>query len=304
MNKRQVVKNNMYSKMLIFFSNTDNSSIWAGFTVLADIIILFVSKKAILDKYIIQQQLKITGITKDKSNKLLKAELLAVQLSRKAKVWAKKTENITLQSLFDLPISKLTEMAATESIAKMNEIISALNKNAAALIAYKITALNRSDLAALITSSDNLLGTPGAAKANTKAGTAGIAKLMNELNGILNDIDDLMIAEYEETENDMLKTYINSRKTNKAGNFATSIIATIVEEGSEDAIEKIGMHIKELNKFSTSNIEGIAMMERFVAGTYHIIFSGEGYITQTIILKINRGKKSRIIIEMIKDAVE
>ena len=197
MEKNQVSKNNMYSKMLVFFNNPDYTGIWAAFLVLVDDINLFAKRKGVLDDYIKQQQLSISGVTEDKDADVLSAEKLTVKLAKKAKVWAKKAGDKTLQALFTITKSSLSDMAASVSIAKMNEILGALNDNATALLAYNITATDTGNLTTFIVAANTALGTPGAAKANTQVGTEGVASQMVLIDDVLKDIDDVLVAEYE-----------------------------------------------------------------------------------------------------------
>ncbi|MEI6490057.1 MAG: hypothetical protein WCP52_13890 [Bacteroidota bacterium] len=298
MNKNQISKNNMYDKMKVFFVNPDFSPIWSPFAKLDDKITLFGTKKDSLDKYIIQQQLTTTGITQDKSAELKKAEKLTVKLARKARVWAKSVSNDTLATLFDITKSTLSRLVETESIAKMTEIHTALNANATPLADYNITVLNISDLFAAIKAAKLLLSTPGTAKATTKAGTQAITEYMKEIDDILKDIDDLLIPEYEDTEPDMVKEYRNNRKIDNIGHYLTQLIAHITPLGATTPIQNVIMTIIELNRSNPSDINGIALIEKFRAGTYHIKFTALGYQTHIIIIKTIRGKKVEITVEL------
>ncbi len=292
MEKNQVSKNNMYSKMLVFFTNPNFTGIWASFQVLVDDINLFTKRKGKLDDYIKQQGLSISGVTEDKDVDVLSAELLTIKLAKKAKVWAKKAGDKTLQALFTITKSNLGEMAASVSIAKMNEILGALNDNATALLVYNITTTDTGNLTTFITTATTALGTPGAAKSNTEAGTSGVASQI-----LL--IDDVLIAEYSDSNADMVKEYKNDRKIDNVGHFATVLAAEITSALTKLALEGIKMTIIELGKMGESNIDGLAEIRKFKAGKYHVKFEGDGFVTQIIIVETKRGKVVKMVVVMV-----
>ena len=299
MEKNQVSKNNMYSKMLVFFTNPKFMAIWASFQVLVDDINLFTKRKGKLDDYIKQQGLSISGVTEDKDADVLSAELLTVKLAKKAKVWAKKAGDKTLQALFTITKSNLGEMAASVSIAKMNEILGALNDNATALLVYNITTTDTGNLTAFITTATTALGTPGAAKANTGVGTEGVASQILLIDDVLKDIDDVLIAEYSDSNADMVKEYKNDRKIDNVGHFATVLAAEITSALTKLALEGIKMTIIELGKMGESNIDGLAEIKKFKAGKYHVKFEGDGFVTQIIIVETKRGKVVKMVVVMV-----
>ena len=61
------------------------------------------------------------------------------------------------------------------------------------------------------------------------------------------------------------------------------------------------MLVQELNNKATSDILGVADIESMKPGMYHIIFSADGYASQTQILKIEQGKTLDEEVRMVKE---
>ncbi|MEP6466157.1 MAG: hypothetical protein ABJB05_07610 [Parafilimonas sp.] len=63
----------------------------------------------------------------------------------------------------------------------------------------------------------------------------------------------------------------------------------------------VAMLVQELNKKALSDILVMADIESMKSGMYHIIFSANGYATQTQILKIEQGTTLSEEVKMVKD---
>jgi len=66
-------------------------------------------------------------------------------------------------------------------------------------------------------------------------------------------------------------------------------VATICDEAGK-GIEGATMLVQELNKEEVSDILGVADIESMKPGMYHVLFSADGYASQTQILKIEQGR--------------
>ncbi len=78
----------------------------------------------------------------------------------------------------------------------------------------------------------------------------------------------------------------------------TRFVVTFIKAGTDELIEDALVRIVELDLTATSTISGLASISEFVANTYHVTFSAEGYITQTKIITFRNGEKEEITVEL------
>ncbi|MEI6132994.1 MAG: PEGA domain-containing protein [Bacillota bacterium] len=65
-------------------------------------------------------------------------------------------------------------------------------------------------------------------------------------------------------------------------------------------LEGVRLLIVELNKTAVSDINGVVTLAKFTQGTYHVEFSKEGYVTQTMIIHVGQGETVELEVEMVR----
>jgi hypothetical protein len=55
-----------------------------------------------------------------------------------------------------------------------------------------------------------------------------------------------------------------------------------------------------LNKSTKSDINGLAEIQKFVNGTYHLEFSKVGFVKKTMIVFVKRGQTVELEVEMVR----
>ena len=280
----------MYNKLLVFFANVDNAAVWAAFARLVTEIAKFVGKNADLDQSIQQQNQQTKGITTDKDNKFTDLVTLIVKYARKARIWALDNNNADLEKVFDIQKDDYTKIAEDLAFNEIINVRDALNANIGSLGAYNVIAANITQIDAAITAYNDAEGTPGAAKGKKEVGTKGIEIMMSKIDTCLENIDDLLVHEYFDTNRELVEEYKKDRKIETVGVHHTHIIAHITYADGTGNAQGVLMKVVELNKKATSDIDGIAESPNFKAGTWHIEFSGSNIQTKSIIQKVKRGQ--------------
>jgi len=78
----------------------------------------------------------------------------------------------------------------------------------------------------------------------------------------------------------------------------TQLLVTFKNKATGALLEGARVYIKELDKEAFSIISGFAKIEAFEAGTYHVIFSADGFTEKTQILTFKLGEKTEVVMEM------
>jgi len=304
MNKIQNSKLSMYVIMVLFFEKY--STIFTTFTKLVDEIADFLISKGLLDDEITKQRHIDTGVTADKNLLLLTAIDMIVKFSRKARVWASKNENQTLEHQFDTYKSDYTKMHESEALDAMISLRKALNDNIIALAPYKVLPADIIKIDKAIDDAEKSIGTPKLAKNIRAVSTATIIDLIKKVDEHLVNIDDLLIPEYEGTTAaniEMVATYKMSRELVSKGQSHSGVHSLCKDSITGELLEKVKMEIVELNKTTLSTIFGVAEIIKCKPGSYHVKFTLAGYADYIIVLTIHIGGIIEMEALMVKLAV-
>ena len=297
MDLKQTAKNNMYKAVLGFLNNYSKEI--GGFKRAATEAATFASLNATLDGYINQQAGKSSGVTGQKDALFKNMVILTVKASRKALVYAVDTNDGVLQALFNVQESDLYNMPQSKALAEAENISGALQNLSGQLDDYRVTADNITAIGAAITAYEAASGTPQNTKAAIEAGTKGIEATMPLIDKSLHLLDDLIVHGMDD-DPDLVNTYRTVRRIIETGTRHTGLVATINDTGGK-GIEGATMLVQELKKHALSDILGVADIESMKPGMYHVIFSADGYATQTQVLKIEQGKTLTEVVVMVKE---
>jgi len=298
MNHHQIEKYNMYKKMLIFFSNTTFSAMWAGFARLVTEITNFITLNTSFTNYIQQHQLDITGVTKSKNDAFMAMVTLIVSKAHRAYVWAADTANDNLIELFDVQKSDFMKIPESIAFAKIKNIRDAISANIASMTSVQLAAADVTAINTTITVYQNTIGTTGAAKSHKMEGKQGIENLMNPIDTSLDLIDKMMISSYTATHPDMIKEYLLNRNIDKLPTQHSGIYAHIVDAAT--GVDLQGAVLEVAEKSTTSDINGVAEIIKIKSGTYKVVVSMVGYATQNMKIVIARGAVTDIEIKLVK----
>ncbi len=297
MDLKQTAKNNMYKAVLGFLLNFITAI--NAFKRAAAEAAKFTGLNKTLDGYIAQQQGSTTGNTGQKDTLFKNMVALTVKASRKTLVYAIDQEDENLQALFNVQESDFIKMPGQTALAKIDNIYSGLQKLSGQLDDYRVTADDITAIGDGITAYEAAAGTPQNTKAAIEAGTKGIEATMPLIDKCLHILDDLIVHGMDD-DADLVNTYRKVRRIIETGTRHTGLIATI-NDAAGKGIEGAQMLVQELNKHALSDILGVADIESMKPGMYHVIFSADGYASQTQILKIEQGKTLTEVVVLVKE---
>lgn len=298
MNNKQIAKKNMYDKVRKFL--TDNGAIWVLFIPLVDAVADFFKHDDALEEFMGKQSQTTKGITEDKDNKLKEAITLVVTAARKARAWAHTTGDTALEAVFDVRTDDFLHRADTEALTDLKNLRTALNDNVASLAAYNIDLTTITAISSAIQAFEDVIAAPADAETGKILGTEGIEYLIQKIDEDLELIDDLLVNEYQDTEEEMVVQYKIERRIDTVGVHHTRLGAHITYADGSGNAEGITMRVVEPNKVSVTDIEGNTLSANMKSGTYHVEFTAPNIVTKTIIQKIKRGTTVHLEVQVTK----
>jgi hypothetical protein len=297
MNNRQTAQTNMFGKMALFFSKYQ--SVLTAFAPLWIIIKQFLQKTTELNTVLQQQQTDSKGQTKNKESLLQTMSDALLPLARKARVWAGQQADLVSEQLFDVTESDFSQ-ATLETITLARNILAGLNANAAALVAFNITAQQLTDAGTAIENLAASIGTPGQMQNIAKAGTEGLVTIINDMSKLLHDSDDLLIPEFSTSEAAMVLEYYNNRRIGVAVNRHTTLTVHVYADAAKT--QPIAGAVITLPKYSltaTTDLDGTGVIEQFKGGELSATVSAVGFADSTIPFTIKNGQHIDIDVVMV-----
>ncbi len=164
------------------------------------------------------------------------------------------------------------------------------------------------DMDAVILAYDEVkVDTQDAIGAKKEDGTEAIYAAYVKGNAALKNIYDFFYGEYQKNEPELVKKLADCMVVDKTGVHHTGITALFLDGNPPvgsitNLIQNGVIKIMELNKQALSDINGVVSIIKIKPGTYHIEFSKAGFISQTLIVKIKRGKIITLEITLVRVA--
>lgn len=298
MDHHQSEKNGMYKRMLLFFANPTNSTVWTTFTRLATEINNFVALNNSLSAYLQQHQADIKGVTQAKNDAFMAMVNITVNKAAKAYVWAVDTANANLAQIFDVQKTDFVHTSETRAYNQIKNIRDALSANIASMASVQLTAADVTAVNNAITAYQNTIGTTGAAQAHKTEGTKAIDAVMVPIDKSLVIIDKLIVSSYSATRPDMVREYLANRVLDKLPTRHSGISINITD--AETGADLEGALVAINGKTATSDIDGIAEIIKIMPGTYNMSVTLANYATQILKTVIEKGKLTELDVKMIK----
>lgn len=298
MTNRQNAKNEMFKRMLLFFAKAENAAIWVAFILLKDKIIAFKDLNTELDKKIATQAKSTTGITGQKAEYLKDVLDILVPAARKARVVAKDLGNLILAAALNVEYEDFEGIAEDIIKARLTNVRNALNDNIALFAGVNVLPATITDIDAAGLLFTNAIGTPGAAIDEREGATEGIAKDLDTGTEILEDIDDLLIPEYKTSHPEMVDAYRGARKINDIGIHHTGI-SYDVTDAANNPLNEVTVTIPQRDKTGTTDLLGHGSIIKVKSGLVQVIFAKAGFVTQTLTLRLERGRILNLSIKLI-----
>jgi hypothetical protein len=290
MNNRQIAKNSMYKKMLVFFANPNNSNTWANFPRITAEISNFTAQNTQLDAYIQQHAQDTTGVTSTKNNAYTAMVNKTVAMAQKAYVWAIDTNNTPLEVVFDVKKSNFHSIVESIALAQVKNIRDAIATNVTSMTTVNLQPGDVSDLSATIQDFEGTIGTPGAAQNTKSTAVSAIETLMHPMDESLDLIERLIISQYNDASPNVVKEFLLNRHIDSLPVHHSGIHAHITDFNTNANLQGALLSITDAGKTTTADINGIAEIIKVKAGDYNVTLSMAGYLTQTIQVTILKGK--------------
>ncbi|MHB8260047.1 MAG: carboxypeptidase-like regulatory domain-containing protein [Bacteroidia bacterium] len=283
MNKRETNQLNMYEAVEQVLNTSANSAIWTPNGAMDNAVATFMSHLGSIHDSGAAQRTSTVGTTVTKESLHLAMANAALKAANAGRAYA---TTINDEVLFDaMNYAKREILNATDTGAGeiCQNIYDNLDPHIANTGAYGATATSQTDLQNLIDSYNGMIGKPALQRSISVVATLTLKQHFAAENGLLKNLLDPLMAQYETTNLAFYEQYKVARVIHDIGHRHTVIFKGFIYDASETAllgalIELTGAHGK---RKKITDATGKYVFARLHTGTYLITVSKAGYVTQT-----------------------
>lgn len=253
------------------------------------------------------QEIETTGTVKDAKIAKKKMADVTVGYGLQGAVKAKSLGNNDLADNLWHFSDYIYRATKIEAVNRADKIRNFLNDNLGSLT--NITAANITEIDDTITAYKALEEKPqdiikGVRKSE---GTEALPPAFKITDDCVDNMYALIYGKFIISNPNLVREFKNLKRLDELGVHHTGLTvfvtdAQIPEGGEPTPLEKIKVKIVEVDRTAMSDIKGVATIAVFKAGTYHVEFSGTGWVTKNLILTFTRGHILQLEVEMDKES--
>ncbi len=286
---------------------------WTTNAVFAATYNLWVAKIPLIETNRDAQTLETTGITTDKTAKRAAMTEKTLFMENRLQSYANVVNNPELLESIKYSASDLKKARDTDVIGICNTVLAKATTNAAAILAYGVTAAMITELQAAITAYSTTLAKPKAAKSQTKTATENLTKLFKEADELLTKRLDLDIELFKTSKPDFYSQYKTARIIIPTGGGATSVLGSVTHAGSGEPLKGViftfvaennGMMKTATTETAKPIIKKSADKGKFRAtlpeNSYRVTVEKIGFKKQELIITVANGETTNLNIELEK----
>lgn len=288
---------------------------WITNAVYAATYNLWAAKLVLIEQNRDAQTLETTGVTTDKNNKRALMVDKADFIQNCLQSYADVVNNVELLESVNYSPTKMRMARNTDIVGICNTILSRANANAAAIVAYGVTAAMITELQTAITAYSTALAKPITAKSQTKNATENLTKLFKEADKLLTKRLDLDIELFKVTKPDFYSQYKTSRIIiPKGAKSGLAVMGTVLLIGTDEPIKGATFTFTPENntmlKSASASIDTIVKksatkgsfrISNMAEGIYNVTIKKLGFKDQQITITVVKGETTTLKIEMEKN---
>lgn len=287
MNKKQILKKQMYGRVLAFFSQ--HESTFTAYIPLHQEITSITQHLVTLDAAEGTQATITTDAAARKQRMHQQWASSLVRLNATARAYARRHQPDLLQAIF-VDESHYLRIAGEEAAERGKASVSILRVHVEDMAAkgYDIDDARIDAIFQDILAFESILATPAIGIDQKQNGTRTIATIIKTIDESLEVADDLIRSKYATSHPNLIRAYFIARQIGKTPTNHTTLKAKVLENSLP--LWKAEVIIRELNRRNMTNLDGLATIEAFRPGQYTIDVYKDTTLLGSQVVKIPLGK--------------
>ncbi len=297
--KEQEDTNNMYGTVEQVLD--DNTTVYAANVPFKTAVTEFKANNAKIETLREQQETDNKGITQDKKEKRDKLEAESIKIGSVVSFFAAQTGNNGLRQKVNFNKSELARARDNEVTGMAEQVYTAANENAAALIAYGITALMISNYRDLIDAYSALVSAPRTARTETSAATRQLPPLFDANNLLLTEQLDMGMELYSTSDPDFYNSYQGARVIVNSPTRKRAFQLTVQDSVTNAPIEHVKVIVDSNANTRHSSVAGRIWVQNLTEGEHHFFATIPGYVPYNATFNVISGETTVVVAKMVKE---
>lgn len=246
------------------------------------------------------RSMPLTGITLDKGADRTNLAKKVTNIAGFTYAYASVTKNETLKAEVNFSHSKFLQMRENQFVFTCQNIHDLCTANLAALQDYGVTAAKLTDLQAAIDAFKESMLKPRLAKGQKATLTDNEEEILAQLDDILTNQMDTLIANYEDAHPDFVSHYREARKIKDPASTKTQLKGIVTNKSDGLAIKGATVTVVELNLTTKTNSAGEYQFKPIDYGEFTMRVTAMGFQDFEIDeIKVKLGEVNRLDVELI-----
>jgi len=300
MNKNQSNAFNMFKAVLAALNSF--STAWNSNATINAVVSTFQSVTDNLMSNEQNQRIGTTGITQTKAQVLNTLIDTALRVADAGYAYAVSIGDLQLKQSCNLSTSMLSRVRYVDVIAFCQNLHDAVNPLAGSLASYGANATSINSLQTAITAFSNITGAPANARAAVKVATKSIARQVADGKKILKDQLDPLMTQFKVSHALFYNQYFAAREIDDKGHRKTVTLKGGVYNAQHLPIANVALRLNgDAIRKKISGADGLYKIVRLHTGTYILVVSVSGYVTQTKAITV--AQNGTLLIDFVMQAV-
>ena len=240
-----------------------------------------------------------TGITASQKELRLKISLAIANICDTACAYAAKYNNTNLASEVCFTKSDIQRLKDGDILGVVIRIANALSPlmQDADFLKYELTQQMLTDVMADATTFNSNIGKAGLIDSGSSIANKNLNEGIKLLRNNIKQFDRL-INKFADTHPDFIEGYKMNSVADNTGTHHSGIAGTIKNAATGEPIKEARIQVDGSDKMTASDLVGYYELMKLRAGDYEVNFSAAGYTSKTMVLRVARGKTTKVDITL------
>jgi hypothetical protein len=233
------------------------------------------------------------------TNKQEKFELmikLSVRHARKALVWAKQNKVTDAILVYDVVMSDF-KLNGVNSLSLARNVFDRLVIDVLALKDYMVTQADIDALDLAIKDAQTFSSEPATKRKRGAEANRIIKDLIHKTDDLLDNMEDLIVGVYEETDISFVRLFLSARQITDLGSRKTKVLVHVMDKELKPVADAYADVLEMENEEQFSDENGDLTIVGIKNGTYTLVVSKEGIkVTTKFTIQIGEQLKLKVVL--------
>lgn len=275
---------------------TESRRVFSSFVLLNQLVTEFETSLASIRS---NMQVSVAAKGKLQLNKLEKFDTmvkLCVRNSRKAIVWAKKNKMADAIIVYDIVASDF-RYGGVNALSMANNILDRLRIDLTPLKDYMILDTDLDALEAAISEAQTFSSEPSTKRQRGAEANRTIRDLIKKTDDILDNIENLVVAAFEESNISFVRLFLSARQITDLGSRKTKVLVHIMDKDNKPIEDAYADILEMENEEQYSDQQGDLTIIGIKNGTYTLLVSkGDLKVSTRFTIQLGEQLKLKVIL--------